>query len=116
MGIGIIIYGIFKYSLDLLFKAAHSNFTLFSTLFNSIIGGSRYVPNLYSILLSLTFAIFWFFGAKFGPWVGLVIALAGSLLADIDFFSLTFPKFIGLILLSILLVNYNADAKGSSHP
>jgi serine/threonine protein kinase/uncharacterized membrane protein len=76
-GIGLIIYGICNYVLDIVFNSA-----AYASFFNPLIGGSPYSPSLATILLGLTLVVVWFFSAEFGPWVGLVVALVGSLLTD----------------------------------
>ena len=79
MLVGTAIYGVVNYAFDLLVNSASSN----APLFNPIIGGSEYSPNLIGILGGLTLTIFFFFGAEFGPWVGLVSGFVGGLLADL---------------------------------
>ncbi len=76
---GTAIYGIFDFIVGLILKSAYNSGN--SSLFTSI-GSSPYSPSLYGILIGLTLTIFFFFGAEFGPWVGLVSALVGSLLGD----------------------------------
>lgn len=69
--IGIVIYGFFYYLLDLLFKSTSNIFF------------SPYSPTLGGILIGLTLTIVFFFGAEFGPWVGLASAVVGVLLGDL---------------------------------
>jgi serine/threonine protein kinase len=81
MLVGTATYGIAGYLLDLLDKHAFDSSDF--SIFKPIIVESPYSPSIWNILLGLAFSIFFFFSAEFGPWVGLVSALVGGLLADL---------------------------------
>ncbi len=53
-----------------------------SSWFFQSIGGSDFLPSLYNIVTGATFAVLFFSGARFGPWVGLGVVFLGGFLGD----------------------------------
>jgi len=88
---GTAIFGFLNYALGLLYNSASSNSPLFNPIFPWFIGGFSYSPTLGTILFGLPFTIIFFFGAKFGPWVGVVSAVVGSFLGDFIAFHVLSP-------------------------
>jgi hypothetical protein len=88
---GTALFGFLDYALGLLYSSASNNSPLFNPLFPWFIGGFSYSPTLGTIIFGLPFTIIYFFGAKFGPWVGVVSAVVGSLLGDYIAFHVLSP-------------------------
>ncbi len=88
---GTAIFGVLDYALGLLYNAASSNSPLINPIFPWFIGGFSYSPTLGTILFGSAFTIIYFFGAKFGPWVGVVSAVVGSFLGDYIAFHVLSP-------------------------
>ncbi len=82
MIVGTAIFTIVGYALDsLLIRTANSS-VLTDPIFRSLSGTFLGYISMSSLLIGLTFMIPLFFAVEFGPWVGLVVATVGSLLAD----------------------------------
>jgi serine/threonine protein kinase len=77
MGVGTLIYFLLEFALDKLLLVGYNGL-----LFNPI-GNLLYLPSLYDFVAGLILLVPLFCGARFGPWVGLVVALVGSLPADL---------------------------------
>lgn len=78
--VGTGLYGAADYYIDSLF-APDTNFV--NHLWISVqLGSYTYNLTTGSILIALLFAIPLFFGAAFGPWVGLLVGAIGSLVGD----------------------------------
>lgn len=64
------------------------NFNNFGALFISPIGNIGFLPSIEYIAYGASFVIPLFFGVRFGPWVGTVVAFGGVFLSDALFGSL----------------------------
>lgn len=74
------IYGSVDYYIDSLFAQSTN---LVNHLWGSVqLGSYTYTLTTGSIIIALLFAIPLFFGAAFGPWVGLLVGAIGSLAGD----------------------------------
>ncbi len=74
------LYGAEDYYINALFASDASSL---NHLWLSIqFGGSVYTLTTQSLLIALLFAIPLFFGAAFGPWIGLLVGAIGSLAGD----------------------------------
>lgn len=82
MIVGTAIYTIAGYAFDSLAVHSANSSTLFSPIFPSLSGSFLSFLSPVSLLGGLTFVIPLFFAVEFGPWVGLVVAIGGALLAD----------------------------------
>ena len=80
--IGIIIYGICEYSLDLQFINSSGNSPFYTPFYTFNVGGYPVGINPATIWSDLVFAIALFLAVAYGPWVALFIAGAGTFLAD----------------------------------
>ena len=76
--VGITIFGVASYLSDLAYLNVFSN----SPQTNPLIP-SWYGPPWLSLMVDWTLVVPFFFGARFGPWVGLCTAIIGSLLGDV---------------------------------
>ncbi|GCE30942.1 hypothetical protein KDA_64260 [Dictyobacter alpinus] len=80
MVVGLIIVGAIQFANYKFTPGMNSQSAFFQPL-----GNSFYFPSLYSISLGLLLGIIFFFGVKFGPWVGLILALIPPVAACILF-------------------------------
>ncbi len=78
-----LIYAILEFVVGRLFVTFSNNGTTFSAPFFANIGNSTFLPSLSSILFSVILCVPFFFGAEFGPWVGVVCVVVGALIGDI---------------------------------
>jgi len=76
--VGITIFGVASYLSDLAYLNVFSN----SPQTNPLIP-SWYGPPWLALMVDWTLVVPFFFGARFGPWVGLCTAIIGSLLGDV---------------------------------
>lgn len=81
MGVGTLIYFLLELALNKLVLGLDTATVMKDVVLNPI-GGSFYLPSVVGLLYGLINLVPLFFGARFGPWVGLVVAL-GVLPADI---------------------------------
>ena len=78
--VGAVLYGAIDYYSNSLFT---QNPSFVNSLWGSVqLGGNTYTLTTGSILIALLFVIPLFFGAAFGPWVGLVVGAIGGLTGD----------------------------------
>lgn len=82
MIVGTAIFGIVSYALDSLFISTANSSVLSNSIFPSLSGTLFNYISTGNLLIGLTFIIPLFFAVEFGPWVGLVVAAGGALLAD----------------------------------
>jgi serine/threonine protein kinase/uncharacterized membrane protein len=82
MIVGTAIFAIVSYALDSLFIHTANSSTLSNPIFPSLSGSFLSILSPGSLLGGLTFVVPLFFAVEFGPWVGLVVAAGGALLAD----------------------------------
>ena len=82
MIVGTAIYTIAGYAFDSLAVQSANSSTLFNPIFPSQSGNALGFLSPGSLLGGLTLVIPLFFAVEFGPWVGLVVATIGGLLAD----------------------------------
>jgi energy-coupling factor transport system substrate-specific component len=75
MVIGILIYGVAEFLMDML--TIHFPYTFFYP-----IGGISFLPSLVLLFYGISLVIPLFFGARYGPWVGLIVAFVGALAGD----------------------------------
>src|SRR2546428_3485298 len=78
--IGVVLYAIMDYWSDSLFT--QNNPFLSHTLYSLQVGDILYNLNLGNCLTALLFLVPLFFGAVYGPWVGLIVGGAGLWLGD----------------------------------
>ena len=76
--VGIAIFAVADYLTDLIFLNMVSNAHLYPTLANWLI-----LPSWFVLIGGLRLVVPFFFGARFGPWVGLCTAVIGSVLGDV---------------------------------
>jgi serine/threonine protein kinase len=76
--VGITIFGVASYLSDLAYLNVFSN----SPQTNPIIP-SWYGPPWFALMVDWTLVVPFFFGARFGPWVGLCTAIIGGFLGDV---------------------------------
>jgi serine/threonine protein kinase len=76
--VGITIFGVAAYLSDLAYLNIYSN----SSHSNPLIPG-WYGPPWFALIVSWSLVVPYFFGARFGPWVGLCTAVIGSFLGDV---------------------------------
>ncbi len=76
--IGVVIYTLLSLVLALWLRQVH---TSFSPIYNNVFGVSG-GPTWADLILSLIFFLPFFFGARFGLWVGLIVAVIGTLPLD----------------------------------
>jgi len=81
MLVGTLLYLLVTFALDKLFLINIADYTD-GNLLLSPIGGQLFLPSLIGILSGASLIIPLFFGARFGPWVGVGVALVGVFLGD----------------------------------
>ncbi len=75
---GITIFGVAGYLADLAYLNVFANTSQTNPLIPSWYG-----PPWFALMVDWTLVVPFFFGARFGPWVGLCTAIIGSLLSDV---------------------------------
>lgn len=89
--IGVVIYALASLLFVLVFgleaaQAQTSSSPVFNNVFSDLSGG----PQLKDLILSLIFFLPFYFGVRFGPWVGLIVAVIGAL--PVDFLATSAPE------------------------
>jgi len=101
--IGVILYGAFNYSLDLLYSNSSSLVTTSLSIFNEDI-------DLGIVLIGLALIIPLFLGSVFGPWVGLMTIMVGTFLGALlagynfssDYYGASWTWNVGYILIGFI--------------
>jgi uncharacterized membrane protein len=107
MVVGTAIFGIVSYALDSLLIHTANSSVLSNSIFPSLSGTPFNYISTGSLLVGLTFTIPLFFAVEFGPWVGLVVAAGGALLADsistyISYFGVQWYWYLGFAVLGFV--------------
>ena len=107
MVVGTAIFGIVSYALDSLFIHTANSSVLSNSIFPSLSGTLFNYISTGSLLVGLTFTIPLFFAVEFGPWVGLVVAAGGALLADsistyMSYFGVQWYWYLGIAVLGFV--------------
>jgi serine/threonine protein kinase/uncharacterized membrane protein len=107
MIVGTAIFAIVGYAFDSLAVHSANSSTLFNPIFPSLSGSFLSFLSPGSLLGGLTFVIPLFFAVEFGPWVGLVVAVGGALLADsistyMSYFGVQWYWYLGIAVLGFV--------------